>query len=192
MKLVAQMGERREEIEVRPATPAEVAAGLAPAGGSATTTYVVRIGSNRYLVDAADLGAGVRSLRVDGAQHEVAVHPAPGSATGGDGGRHRVSVSAVVPPYDVEVLDPLTDLARRSRGGTAGAGRQQVVAMMPGRVVAVLAEEGSEVETGDGVVVIEAMKMENEIAAEGSGVVKKLYVEAGQTVEAGEPLFEVG
>jgi acetyl-CoA carboxylase biotin carboxyl carrier protein len=36
------------------------------------------------------------------------------------------------------------------------------------------------------------MKMENEIAAEGSGVVKKVFVETGQTVEAGEPLFEVG
>jgi biotin carboxyl carrier protein len=177
MKLVAQIGERREEIEVREGR---------------ASAYEVRVGERTYRVDAADLGAGVRSLRVDGAQHEVAVHPAPSGAAGAGSGRYRVSVSAVVPPYDVEVLDPLTDLARRSRGGGGGSGRRQVVAMMPGRVVAVLAGEGSEVETGDGVVVIEAMKMENEIAAEGSGVVKKVFVETGQTVEAGEPLFEVG
>ncbi len=63
---------------------------------------------------------------------------------------------------------------------------------MPGRVVALLVDEGDEVEPGQGVVVLEAMKMENEIAAEHGGVVTKVHVEPGQAVEGGDPLFELG
>jgi biotin carboxyl carrier protein len=62
---------------------------------------------------------------------------------------------------------------------------------MPGRVVALLAEEGSSVEQGQGILVLEAMKMENEIAAERDGTLKKLFVELGQPVEGGDPLFEI-
>ena len=65
-------------------------------------------------------------------------------------------------------------------------------AQMPGRVVAVLVEEGEAVAAGQGLVVLEAMKMENEIQAEAAGVVTKILVEAGQAVEGGDPLFEVG
>ncbi|TNF74372.1 MAG: acetyl-CoA carboxylase biotin carboxyl carrier protein subunit [Acidobacteria bacterium] len=63
---------------------------------------------------------------------------------------------------------------------------------MPGRVVALLVEEGQEVESGDGLVVLEAMKMENEIRAETAGVVRKILVSEGQAVEGGDPLFEIG
>ena len=63
---------------------------------------------------------------------------------------------------------------------------------MPGRVVAVLVEEGHQVEVGQGVVVLEAMKMENEIRAEVAGKVTKLHVRPGQSVEGGDLLFEIG
>jgi biotin carboxyl carrier protein len=102
-----------------------------------------------------------------------------------------VSLSAVLPPQEVEVLDPLTHLARKSRGGDAAGGRQQVRAMMPGLVKEVLVEEGAEVTAGQGVVVLEAMKMENEIACEGAGKVTKIFVEPGVHVDGGEPLFEI-
>jgi biotin carboxyl carrier protein len=130
---------------------------------------------------------------MDGAQHTVAVYPAParGVGSGGGNGVYRVSLSAVLPPLEVEVLDPLTHLARKSRGGDAAGGRQQVRAMMPGLVKEVLVEEGAEVTAGQGVVVLEAMKMENEIGAEAAGVVSKIFVEPGEHVEGGEPLFEV-
>jgi biotin carboxyl carrier protein len=62
---------------------------------------------------------------------------------------------------------------------------------MPGRVVAVLVEPGAEVRRGQGVVVLEAMKMENEIQAESDGVVRTLHVEPGQAVEGGDPLFDL-
>ena len=62
---------------------------------------------------------------------------------------------------------------------------------MPGRVVALLVAQGDQVEPGQGVLVLEAMKMENEIAAEAAGVVSQFFVEEGQAVEGGDPLFEV-
>jgi pyruvate carboxylase subunit B len=62
---------------------------------------------------------------------------------------------------------------------------------MPGRVVAVLAEAGQEVKAGQGIVVLEAMKMQNEILAEHDGILKALFVQPGQAVEGGDPLFEM-
>lgn len=192
MKLVVKSGEREEQVEVRRRGDA----------------YAVTLGESTYEIDAADLGHGMRSLRVlgettteavpdgsgrlhPGDQHEVAVHPAP-APRDAENGRYRVSRSATEPAVEVEVLDPLTHLARKSRGGAGAAAREQVTALMPGRVVAILAKEGDPVEAGQGVVVLEAMKMENEIPAEGPGVIKKLFVQEGQTVEGGEPLFSVG
>ena len=62
---------------------------------------------------------------------------------------------------------------------------------MPGRVIEILAQEGQEVAAGQGVLVLEAMKMENEIQAENDGVVRRILVETGQAVEGGDPLFEI-
>ncbi len=62
---------------------------------------------------------------------------------------------------------------------------------MPGRVAAVLVAAGAEVAAGAGVVVLEAMKMQNEIAAEHAGTVTAIFVEPGQSVDGGDPLFEL-
>jgi biotin carboxyl carrier protein len=77
-------------------------------------------------------------------------------------------------------------------GRVAGAaGRRRVTAYMPGRVVAVLVEAGSRVAAGAGLVVLEAMKMENEIQAEVDCVIHQILVAPQQAVEAGDPLFEI-
>jgi len=64
-------------------------------------------------------------------------------------------------------------------------GPEQIVSAMPGRVVRVLVEEGATVEAGQGIAVVEAMKMENEIAAGKAGTVTTIAVEPGQTIEGG-------
>jgi len=180
MKLIVKSGGREETVEVH----------------RGRDGYRVAVGGVVYEVDAADLGNGQRSLVIDGAQHEVAVHPLPARpGTGGPGhgldGHYRVSRGATRPASEVEVLDPLTHLARQTHAAAAGGGRRQVTALMPGRVVAILAAEGDTVAAGQGVLVLEAMKMENEIAAESAGVLRKLLVQSGQAVEGGEPLFEI-
>ena len=92
--------------------------------------------------------------------------------------------------YQAEVTDPRS--WRRARGaGVELEGRQQLIAPMPGKIVRVLTTVGQQVSAGEGLLVIEAMKMQNEIRAPKSGTVEKLARE-GQTVNAGEVLAVVG
>lgn len=81
----------------------------------------------------------------------------------------------------------------KGHGGAAlrRAGRQEIAAPMPGKVVRVLVKENQAVEAGQGLAVVEAMKMQNEIPSPKSGVVEKVLVHEGSTVEHGETLVVV-
>ncbi|HKV23238.1 MAG TPA: biotin/lipoyl-containing protein [Candidatus Acidoferrum sp.] len=79
----------------------------------------------------------------------------------------------------------------RSHSAIQLEGRQQVVAPMPGKVVRLLVQAGDHVEAGQGLLVIEAMKMQNEIRSPKQGAVERLLVQAGQAVNAGEALCVV-
>jgi biotin carboxyl carrier protein len=89
--------------------------------------------------------------------------------------------------YDIKVIDP-----KRLRSGQASAahehGSAEVVSPMRGKIVRVLVEQGSQVEAGDGIVVVEAMKMQNEMKSPKAGLVVSLSAEAGATVNAGDVL----
>jgi biotin carboxyl carrier protein len=175
MEVIVRLGDREERVEVRR---------LDGGGGG---THEIRIGERTYAVDAAHIADlpgrdGAWSLRLSGQQHEVSVRAR---------GEGMYEVGAEGRSTAVEVLDPLAFLAQQARGGKAGRRRQRVTAYMPGRVVAVLAEAGQEVKTGQGIVVLEAMKMQNEILAEHDGVLKAIFVQPGQAVEGGDPLFEM-
>ncbi len=81
---------------------------------------------------------------------------------------------------------------RRDRGAAAQAeGRQQVVAPMPGKIVRVLVKAGETVQAGQGIVVVEAMKMQNEVRAPKSGILERLLVTENQAVSTGELLAVV-
>ena len=67
-------------------------------------------------------------------------------------------------------------------------GQKILTVSMPGRIVKVMAGVGQSVKRGDGVIIVEAMKMENEIRAPKDGVIQAIHVKAGDAVEAGEPL----
>ena len=92
--------------------------------------------------------------------------------------------------FEVEVLSPAE--AVEAEGAAGGAGEAVLAAPIPGKVVAVKVAEGDEVRAGQPLVVLEAMKMENELAAEWDGVVKAVHVAPGDTVEQGAPLVELG
>ena len=144
--------------------------------------YQVAVGARSYQVDVARVREGVYSLRIDGGQHEVAVRRrADGSYEVGDA--HGAAV--------VEVADPLAYLAAQGAGAQGVRRRRRVTAYMPGRVVALLVAEGQAVTAGQGVLVLEAMKMQNEIQAEHDGAVTRILVEPGQSVDGGDPLFEL-
>ena len=76
-------------------------------------------------------------------------------------------------------------------GGQAGGGPQRVTAPMPGKIVRVLVKPGDEVQSRQGLVVVEAMKMENELRAARDGRVRDVAVVEGQSVEAGAVLVVV-
>lgn len=88
--------------------------------------------------------------------------------------------------YEIEVRDPRR-WSRQSRGG-AHAGAQNIKAPMPGKVVRVLVAVGDAVEPGQGIVVVEAMKMQNELKAPRAGTVVRLATTIGATVIVGEVL----
>ena len=143
--------------------------------------YEVELGGRILRVDSVRTNGMVRSLVIEGRQFEVAVRTS-------EDGRYQVSSQGTL--EELEVLDPLTYLASQGADGEKTRGGQKVTAYMPGRVVRLLVAEGDAVEPGQGMVVLEAMKMENEIEAERSGRVARVFVEAGQAVEGGDPLFE--
>ena len=91
--------------------------------------------------------------------------------------------------FEIAVRDP----RRWTRGsGTVGAeGRQTILSPMPGKVVRVLIAPGDAVETGQGLIVVEAMKMQNEMKATRAGRVLSVTVKEGATVSAGEILATI-
>lgn len=80
---------------------------------------------------------------------------------------------------------------RTPRGGVPRSGTARVTAPMPGRVVKVLAAPGDHVRSRQGLVLMEAMKMENELCAPGAGTVREVHVRAGDSVEGATLLLTV-
>jgi biotin carboxyl carrier protein len=89
--------------------------------------------------------------------------------------------------FTAEVIDPRAWRGRR-HGHVEAEGRQQVLAPMPGKVIRLLVAVGDKVEAGQGLLVVEAMKMQNEIRSPKSGTIERLLAKEGQPVNVGEIL----
>jgi pyruvate carboxylase subunit B len=126
----------------------------------------------------------VRSLLIDGVSHRIVAR-----RTGSERWDLHVGGRRVL----AEVVDERTRVIREMTGAGAGPkGPKPIVAPMPGMVVRIEVEEGEVVQAGQGVVIVEAMKMENELTSEGPGVVTRVHVAEGQAVEKGQPLVDLG
>ena len=91
--------------------------------------------------------------------------------------------------HQVEVLDLRKVRLRQAKQQTGlTSGPAEIVSPMPGKVVSILAPDGTAVKIGDGVIVVEAMKMENELKAPRDGIVRKIHCSEGDAVEAGVAL----
>jgi 3-methylcrotonyl-CoA carboxylase alpha subunit len=144
------------------------------------TGYRVKIGDRWIVADLVDAGPAVRSLRLeDGTQFSLLHHR--------EGNEHQITIGAS--KVTVEIVDPLA-VKRKRRDDESGSGGV-VKALMPGRIVRVLVAKGDAVRKGTPLLILEAMKMENEIQAPADGVIDELFVTAGQTVEAGADLVHV-
>lgn len=163
----------------------------------------------KYYVTVADRTLEVEvegsRVRVDGTAYEAHLAAVPGTPLhhlliAGDSwtvaaqplaevGASRWALGALGERFEVEVVDERTRQIRAltaARPAAPVGGR--VLAPMPGRVVRVEVAAGQRVEAGAGLVVVEAMKMENELRAPRSGVVARVHVAVGEAVERGAPL----
>lgn len=113
-------------------------------------------------------------------------------AEAGEGGGLSVEVMIAGRPYVVRVRDERSQALASIAGGAHVSGDVAIRAPMPGLVSNVIAAEGDEVKRGQTVVVLEAMKMENDLTAPRAGIVKSLRVTKGQAVNQGETLAIVG
>jgi biotin carboxyl carrier protein len=128
--------------------------------------------------DAVEIDSHTLSLLIDGRSYEVHIVDSPDGV---------LKLQTDLREFTAEVTDPRAWQGRR-HGVLEAEGRQQVVAPMPGKVVRLLVQAGDKVETGQGLLVVEAMKMQNEIRSPKGGVVERLHVKEGQPVNAGEVL----
>ncbi len=137
--------------------------------GEAEEGYRVRVGGEPFEVTLEHDGEGI-SCRVDDTEHEVV--------------RRGRSLIVDGEPVDVGVRQ----LAQASLGAGPSAGGE-VRPPMPGRIVEILVAEGEHVQAGDNLLVLEAMKMQNEISAPGDATVEEILVEEGDAVEAEDVLI---
>lgn len=91
-------------------------------------------------------------------------------------------------PYRMEIFDPRRRLASQAGPADSGSGSVVVEAPMPGKIVEVKVKAGDLVQKDQPVIVVEAMKMQNELASPIEGVIKEIKATVGDTVESGKPL----
>jgi biotin carboxyl carrier protein len=140
-------------------------------GDRVLTADVVRIG-----------GSPVYSLVLDGKSYEVSVHRRDG----------RFELVLLGENYNAQVMDERAVRIAEATGDVAGTqSGETIAAPMPGVVVGITVTVGDTVEPGQGVLTLEAMKMENELKSAVEGVVREIKVEVGQGVSQGEPLVVI-
>ena len=145
----------------------------------------VSLDGKQIPLDARPMDGFFLSLLIDGRAYEVTVEP--------DGYDWRVQVG--IEAHKVAFLDPLRQAEASGGPGAAGrasGGRATVASLMPGKVVRVLVKEGDEVQEGQDLVVVEAMKMENAVSSPRAGKVLELKVQPGEAVESGATLAVIG
>jgi biotin carboxyl carrier protein len=143
--------------------------------------YRVTIGDRTWDVDARLTGHGIYSLLVDGASSVVQVSNREGTSTVEVGGES----------YTVIVEEATRHVIRTRAGAVRDGGGHTVKAPMPGKITHVAVRVGDRVAPADTLVVIEAMKMENELKAMAPGTVREIRAEVGQAVNPGDVLVVI-
>jgi biotin carboxyl carrier protein len=163
MKLFAEHDGEQHEIEIR----------------VEDLKVFARVGEKKYELEARQVEPNTYLFNLGGRIYECYV--APKNAAGINRVRQGTKT------FDLKLSDP-----KRLRGaqdfGGAAEGTAQIVTQMPGKVVRIVAEVGQEVKIGDSIIVVEAMKMQNEMKSPKDGVVKEIRAEVGATVNAGDVL----
>jgi biotin carboxyl carrier protein len=153
---------------------------------SSAREYRVTVDEQVWDVDARRTAPGVQSLLIDGASYLATVSGPERSGSEGD------LVVAVGGEMHAVRVEEAARFVIRTRGGVAGAGAGQALkAPLPGKITHVAVTPGDVVNRGDTLLVIEAMKMENELKAVATGTVSEVHVSVGQAVNPGDLLVVI-
>jgi biotin carboxyl carrier protein len=160
--LAGVSGSKRHEVEIE---------------REGTATRIVVDGKS-WAADAVQVTPNVVSVLLEGRSYEIHVTPSAAGKLKLQSGPHEMTA---------ELQDPRAWKGRKHSVAEV-EGTQQVLAPMPGKVVRLLVNAGDAVEAGQGLIVVEAMKMQNEIRSPKSGKVERLLAKEGQNVNAGDVL----
>ena len=166
VKYVATVGNDAREVDV----------------SGADGWYRITIGETTWDVDAHATMPGVYSILVGGVSYVADVVDRDGACT--------VEIGGEV--YEIWVEEQSRHIIRTRGGAGGGAGSRTLTAPLPGKISRVAVRPGDAVSAGDILLVIEAMKMENEFRAAAGGTVAEVRVAAGQAVNAGDVLIVMG
>ncbi|OGW16570.1 MAG: hypothetical protein A3G93_13950 [Nitrospinae bacterium RIFCSPLOWO2_12_FULL_45_22] len=143
--------------------------------------YQIKVGDRVYWVDVAQPQPYFYSLIINGHSYEVDISP--------QNDQRDILVEGKA--FHTEVYDETRKPLLSKKKLEFLEGEQKIVSSMPGKVISILAQPGHQVKKGTGVIVIQAMKMENEIKAPKDGEIKEIRVTEGKTIEAGEVLLVI-
>lgn len=163
-RFIGTYGQTTREIDIEPL---------------ADGTYAVTLDGVRREVDARHFEGGTWSLLVDGESYDIELEVAGQTEREG---RYNTLIRSSV--FELSVVDERQVRLGAGSGVMREEGPQVMVAPMPGKIVKLLVSPGDQVDDGQAVIVIEAMKMENELRAPTAGVVARIFVAEGDAVEA--------
>jgi biotin carboxyl carrier protein len=149
-----------------------------------------RLDGQAFEAEAAEIAPGIYSILLGGRSFQVRVAPSPavsGNAASGASAAYHVQIDGAT--CAVAIRDPRR--WARAKGATAREGKQNILAPMSGKVIRILVSENQRVEAGQGLIVVEAMKMQNEIRSAKPGSVEKVMVREGEAVSAGQTLLVI-
>jgi biotin carboxyl carrier protein len=175
-----QLAGRMWRVDVAPAATPEAPPALTVTQGTAAPTTVT--------VNVLELQPGLLSLLFTPISSEQATQQSVEARL--DVAPNGIAVVLNGHRYEFSIEDPRSLRSRRAAsGGTEGP--RTLNSPMPGRVIRILAPQGTTVEAKQGILVVEAMKMQNELKSPKSGVVSKILVSEGETVAAGQALATI-
>ncbi|HEY0426384.1 MAG TPA: biotin/lipoyl-containing protein [Pyrinomonadaceae bacterium] len=164
MKLIAELDHKKHEIEIK----------------RDGEKIFADIDGRKYELEASEPEPNVYLLKNEGKIYEFFVSPRKNAT-------EAFQVKVKNSEFEINIIDP-----KRLRGAGAdvehGEGAAEIKTAMPGKIVRVLAEQGAEIKQGESVIVVEAMKMQNEMKSPKDGVVKEIRFSEGATVNAGDVL----
>jgi len=165
MKLIAELNDEKYAVEI--------------IGGDGSN-LTAEIDGRVYELESSQPEPNVYLLKHHNRIYQIFVSPNEKSGA-------PVAVNVGDQNYEIKIIDP-----KRLRGtGAVGAeatGASEIKTAMPGKVVRVLHEVGAEIKAGEGVIIVEAMKMQNEMKSPKDGVIKEIRFATGATVNAGDIL----